>query len=81
MTSQNTSATSGVQTAKMRPNSRSIARAAAMEPMARKGQRTSCRMPSATATWTWLVSLVNLVSREGVPKWSTSEAPRALTFS
>ena len=43
-----------------------------MEPTARKGQRISMRTPNATASCTWLTSLVMRVMSDGVPKQSSS---------
>ena len=49
-----------------------MARAAHMEPTAKKGQRMSMRTPNATASCTWLTSLVMRVISDGVPKRSSS---------
>ena len=72
MTNQNTKPMAGVQIKKITPSLRSMARAAHMEPTAKKGQRMSMRTPSATASCTWLTSLVMRVMSDGVPKRSSS---------
>ena len=72
MTNQNTKPMAGVQIKKIMPSLRSMARAATMEPAAKKGQRMSMRTPRATASCTWLTSLVMRVMSDGVPKRSSS---------
>ncbi len=50
-----------------------------MAPTASTGQRMTWRMSMATATWSWLTSLVMRVMSDGVPKRSTSAKEKRLT--
>ena len=50
-------------------------------PMARNGARTTRRMSMATASWSWLTSLMRRVLKEAVPNRSSSACDSLLIWA
>ena len=78
ITRYSTSATSGPAIKKINDSRQSSITAITAAPITRNGARTTRRISIATASWSWLTSLVIRVISEGVPIWSISPWERLL---